>query len=49
MSCPSTGQAVFVALSCGGDDKVRAEPCDAALIDLAAWWPPLAEPDPATR
>jgi len=38
-----------VALSSGGDEKVRAEPFEGSEIDLAGWWPPLAEPDPGAR
>ena len=43
------GQRFVVTLSCGGDEKVRAEPFDTAAIDLSAWWLPLAEPAPPSR
>lgn len=32
-----------VALSCGDEDKVRAEPFEEIELELASWWPPLAE------
>ena len=32
-----------VALTCGGEDRVRAEPFEEIELDLAPWWPPLAE------
>ena len=36
-----------VAGTFGADDKVRAEPFPDLEIDLAGWWPPLAEPGSA--
>ncbi len=41
-----TGRWV-VALSCGDQDKVRTEPFEEVELDLASWWPPLAEADSA--
>ena len=32
-----------VVLTSGGDAKVRAEPFEDVELDLALWWPPLAE------
>ena len=32
-----------VVLTSGGDAKVRAEPFEEIELDLALWWPPLAE------
>jgi len=32
-----------VVLTSGGEDKVRAEPFEDVELDLALWWPPLAE------
>jgi len=32
-----------VVLTSGGDEKVRAEPFEEIELDLASWWPPLAE------
>jgi Uma2 family endonuclease len=32
-----------VALTSGGEDKVRAEPFEEVELDLAFWWPPLGE------
>jgi Uma2 family endonuclease len=34
-----------VVLTSGGEGKVRAEPFGEVELDLALWWPPLAEPD----
>lgn len=35
----------MVALTSGGEDKVRAEPFGDVELDLALWWPPLPDPD----
>ena len=33
----------IVALTSGGEDKVRAEPFEEIELDLGLWWPPLAD------
>jgi Uma2 family endonuclease len=35
-----------VVLTCGNEEKIRAEPFAETELDLAQWWPPLAEPQP---
>lgn len=37
-----------VAMTSGGDEKVRPEPFEEIELDLALWWPPLAETEPGT-
>ena len=36
-----------VVLTSGGEDKVRAEPFEEIELELALWWPPLADPEPS--